>query len=124
MPTYEYVCSACGHAFEDFESMSAKPQVKCPKCGKRRLRRLFGTGAGIIFKGSGFYETDYRKKSGGPSKSESEGKKADADAKSGTKPESKSDSKSEAKSESKSESKPDSKPDPKPAAKKDAKKKD
>jgi putative FmdB family regulatory protein len=116
MPTYEYVCTACDHRFEDFESMSAKPQVKCPKCGKRRLRRLFGTGAGIIFKGSGFYETDYKKKSGGPSTSESEGKKADADAKAGTKAESKTDSKTE--------SKPESKPEKKPAAKKDAKKKD
>ncbi len=116
MPTYEYVCSACDHRFEDFESMTAKPQVKCPGCGKRKLRRLFGTGAGIIFKGSGFYETDYKKKTGAPSASETAGKKADADAKAGTKP--------EAKSESKAESKAESKPAPKPPAKKDSKKKD
>src|SRR5690349_22122502 len=121
MPTYEYVCTACDHRFEDFESMSAKPQVKCPECGKRKLRRLFGTGAGIIFKGSGFYETDYKKKTGGPSSSEKEGKaKSDAAAKG----ESKGESKAESKPESKADAKPDpgSKPDPKPAAKKDAKK--
>ena len=112
MPTYEYVCTACDHRFEDFESMSAKPQVKCPACGKRKLRRLFGTGAGIIFKGSGFYETDYKKRSGSPSKSETDGKKADADAKAGTKP------------ESKPAEKPAEKPASKPPAKKDSKKKD
>ncbi|MEM6333033.1 MAG: zinc ribbon domain-containing protein [Planctomycetota bacterium] len=60
MPTYEYVCDACGHEFEEFQSMSAKPLRKCPACGKLKLRRLIGTGAGVIFKGSGFYETDYR----------------------------------------------------------------
>ena len=120
MPTYEYVCTGCDHRFEDFESMSAPPQVKCPECGKRRLRRLFGTGAGIIFKGSGFYETDYKKKTGGPSTSETAGKKAESDAKSGTKPESKPVSKSESKPESKSESKSDAKSAPK----KDSKKKD
>jgi putative FmdB family regulatory protein len=123
MPTYEYVCTACDHRFEDFESMSAKPQVKCPACGKRKLRRLFGTGAGIIFKGSGFYETDYKKKTGSPSASETAGKKAESDAKSGTKPESKTESKSESKPDSKTESKPESKPAPKPPAKKDSKKK-
>lgn len=60
MPTYDYVCDACEHTFDEFQHMSEKPLKKCPKCGKKKLRRLFGTGAGIIFKGSGFYETDYR----------------------------------------------------------------
>jgi putative FmdB family regulatory protein len=64
-PTYEYECAACDHRFDEFQGMSEPLLVKCPACGKRRLRRLMGTGAGIIFKGSGFYETDYRKKSGG-----------------------------------------------------------
>lgn len=60
MPTYEYKCSACGHAFEQFQSMSAPPVKRCPQCGKAKVKRLLGTGAGIIFKGSGFYITDYR----------------------------------------------------------------
>ena len=60
MPTYEYKCSACGHAFEKFQSITAAPLKKCPKCGKNQARRLIGTGAGLIFKGSGFYITDYR----------------------------------------------------------------
>ena len=60
MPTYEYQCTACAHAFEEFHSIKAPSLKKCPKCGKLKLKRLIGTGAGIIFKGSGFYETDYR----------------------------------------------------------------
>ncbi|GAB6186458.1 FmdB family zinc ribbon protein [Thermopirellula anaerolimosa] len=60
MPTYEYVCDACEHQFETFQSITAAPLVKCPECGKKKLRRLIGTGAAIIFKGSGFYCTDYR----------------------------------------------------------------
>jgi len=60
MPTYEYVCSECGHEFEEFQSMSAGALRKCPKCGKLKLERKIGIGAGIIFKGGGFYETDYR----------------------------------------------------------------
>ncbi len=60
MPTYEYVCDACGHEFELFHSIMADPQRKCPKCGKLKLRRLIGPGAAIVFKGSGFYKTDYR----------------------------------------------------------------
>jgi putative FmdB family regulatory protein len=76
MPTYEYECDACGHRFEKFQMMTEKPKRKCPECGKRKLQRLIGTGAGIIFKGSGFYETDYKragKGGGGESKSESKG---------------------------------------------------
>ncbi len=60
MPTYDYTCDACKHEFELFQSITAKPEKKCPKCKKNKLRRLFGAGAGIMFKGSGFYQTDYR----------------------------------------------------------------
>src|SRR5262245_53445054 len=63
MPTYDYVCDACRHEFEEFQSMKDEPLTKCPECGKKKLRRLFGTGAAILFKGSGFYETDYRSES-------------------------------------------------------------
>src|SRR5437868_1231671 len=63
MPTYDYSCDACHHEFEVFESITAQPQKKCPKCKKNKLRRLFGAGAGLIFKGSGFYQTDYRSES-------------------------------------------------------------
>jgi putative FmdB family regulatory protein len=94
MPTYEYVCDACDHEFEELQGFSDDPLTKCPKCKKKKLRRLFGTGASIIFKGSGFYETDYR------SESYKAGAKAEAEA---TKPA--SDGKSEAKTETKTESK-------------------
>jgi len=60
MPTYEYRCDLCGHAFEQFQSITASPLKKCPSCGKLKLKRLIGSGVGLIFKGSGFYETDYR----------------------------------------------------------------
>ena len=60
MPTYEYKCDACGHAFEKFHSITAAPVKKCPVCGKNKVRRLISMGAGLIFKGSGFYITDYR----------------------------------------------------------------
>jgi putative FmdB family regulatory protein len=63
MPTYEYKCEGCGHQFEEFQSMSEPALEKCPECKKKKLRRLFGTGAAILFKGSGFYETDYRSES-------------------------------------------------------------
>lgn len=62
MPTYEYECRQCGHRFEKFQSMKDEPLKKCEKCGGD-VRRLIGTGAGILFKGSGFYQTDYRSKS-------------------------------------------------------------
>lgn len=98
MPTYDYVCDACNHKFELFQSITAEPEKKCPECGKKKLRRLIGAGAAIVFKGSGFYQTDYR--------SDSYKKRAEADSKSSeSKPaESKSETKSsEAKSsESKS----------------------
>ena len=60
MPTYDYVCDACQHKFEEFQSFSADVLKTCPKCGQDQLRRLFGTGAAVLFKGGGFYETDYR----------------------------------------------------------------
>jgi putative FmdB family regulatory protein len=63
MPTYDYHCDACEHEFEEFQSMSEPVLTKCPQCGKKKLRRLFGTGAAILFKGSGFYQTDYRSES-------------------------------------------------------------
>ena len=60
MPTYDYECDDCGHTFELFQSINDGVRRKCPDCGKLKLRRLFGTGAAIVFKGSGFYQTDYR----------------------------------------------------------------
>jgi putative FmdB family regulatory protein len=63
MPTYEYECAACGHEFELFQQMSEAVKRKCPKCHKRSLQRRVGIGAGVLFKGSGFYETDYRSES-------------------------------------------------------------
>jgi len=81
MPTYEYECQKCGHRFDEFQSMTAKPLVRCPKC-KGKLKRLVGAGAGFLFKGSGFYATDYR------SSSYQEKKKGDASAASPTSTES------------------------------------
>lgn len=63
MPTYGYSCENCGHKLEKFQSITAKPLRKCPVCTKRTLKRLISSGAGIIFKGSGFYQTDYRSES-------------------------------------------------------------
>lgn len=93
MPTYDYECDGCGHAFELFQSISAPVEKKCPECKKPKLRRLFGTGAAVVFKGSGFYQTDYR--------SDSYRKAAEKDKPAA---ESKSDAKSESKSEATSTS--------------------
>lgn len=89
MPTYEYACPKCGHEFEQFQSMRDEPLKKCPKCKKAGVKRLVGGGAGLIFKGSGFYITDYKNKSGGPKKeggdsksSSSEGKSSSSEGKS------------------------------------------
>jgi len=60
MPTYQYICDDCQYEFEQFQSITARPIRKCPKCGRLSVQRLIGAGAGIIFKGSGFYQTDYR----------------------------------------------------------------
>jgi putative FmdB family regulatory protein len=89
MPTYDYECEACGHALEIFQGINDPVKKKCPECKKNKLKRQFGTGAAIVFKGSGFYQTDYR----------SEGYKKAAKKDSESKSEKKSDSK---KSESKS----------------------
>lgn len=95
MPTYDYECNGCGHNFELFQGINDSVKKKCPECGKNRLKRLFGSGAAIVFKGSGFYQTDYR----------SEGYKKAAKAESKT-------------SESSStEKKSDTKPKQKPKAK-------
>jgi putative FmdB family regulatory protein len=88
MPTYDYVCDACEHEFELFQSIKDNAKKKCPECKKNKLRRKFGTGAAIVFKGSGFYQTDYRsdaykkaaaadkKSSSGESKKESDSSKS------------------------------------------------
>jgi putative FmdB family regulatory protein len=60
MPTYDYLCDGCGHQFELFQSIKDDAEKKCPECKKLKLRRLIGAGAAIVFKGSGFYQTDYR----------------------------------------------------------------
>jgi len=131
MPTYEYKCKSCGHKFEKFHSMTAASIKKCPECGKRTVERLIGTGAALIFKGSGFYITDYRdasyaekaKADSAPAKTESDSKSPAAEAKpaanetkSETKAEAKSDAKPEVKPAAKAESAP-AKSEPKPAAK-------
>jgi len=88
MPTYDYECDACKHEFELFQKISDPVKRKCPECGKQKLRRLFGTGGALLFKGSGFYQTDYR------SESYKKGKEADKPASdSGTKSDSKSEKK-------------------------------
>ena len=88
MPTYQYECSACRHEFEALQSINGDRLKKCPHCGKNKLHRLIGSGSGIIFKGSGFYETDYKRKtptgsSAEKSKSDSKTKSAPAPAKPG-----------------------------------------
>ena len=108
MPTYDYKCEACGHKFEKFQRMTAAPVRKCPKCGKNKVKRLIGTGAGMIFKGSGFYITDYR----------SENYKSAAKADSGgTSSETKTDSKDSTAAPAAKESKPAPASPPPPAPK-------
>lgn len=112
MPTYDYECDACGHKFELFQSISDAVKKKCPECGKPKLRRLFGTGAAVVFKGSGFYQTDYRsdsyKKAAEKDKPASESK---SDGKTESKSETKSSSEKKSSSSSKSEKKKSSKSD-------------
>jgi putative FmdB family regulatory protein len=96
MPTYDYICENCGHEFEQFQTITAGPLRKCPNCGKAALKRLIGVGAGIIFRGSGFYETDYRSESykkGAEREKKSSGDKGKETKRSGT------DSKAAAKAE-------------------------
>jgi len=104
MPTYDYVCDNCKHAFELFQGINEPVKKKCPECGKLKLRRLFGTGAAIVFKGSGFYQTDYRsdsyKKRAEADKPPSESKSSES--KSGEKKSSDSGGSSGAKSDKKS----------------------
>ena len=106
MPTYEYECAACGHEFEKFQSITAKPVRRCPRCGKLKVRRLIGAGAALIFKGSGFYATDYRSEEyKSKAKSEkSESTKSATDSKSS---DSKKDSSGDAKKDSSSDAKKD-----------------
>ncbi len=92
MPTYEYECQSCGHRFDVLQKITEEPLTKCPHCHKSRLKRLIGAGLGVIFKGSGFYTTDYKRSGANGSSS----RKSDA----------KTESKSEGKSESSSEPKP------------------
>ena len=112
MPTYDYRCNDCGHEFELFQSMSEPKKKKCPKCKELTLQRLIGTGAAVMFKGSGFYETDYR--------SESYKKGAEAEKK-GSEIGSKGDAAPDSKSpKTPAEKKPADKKTPKPDAKKPA----
>lgn len=94
MPTYDYVCDGCGHAFELFQSMTDTVKKTCPKCRKKKLRRLIGAGGAIVFKGSGFYKTDYRSDSYKKAAAADSGKKAEGGGEkkgSEKKPEKKSD---------------------------------
>ena len=101
MPTYDYRCRKCDHTWESFQSIKAEPEKKCPACGKKAAQRVIGAGAGILFRGSGFYLTDYRSESykkaaaadkqassggssGGESKSESKSSSSKSDSKSST----------------------------------------
>jgi putative FmdB family regulatory protein len=86
MPTYEYACSKCGHHFEKFQSMRDEPLKKCPKCHKSALKRLIGGGAGLIFKGSGFYITDYKNKGMAKAAASESAPAAKPEAKSDAKP--------------------------------------
>lgn len=115
MPTYEYRCKACGHEFDEFQSITAPVLKKCPSCAKLKLERLIGVGSAVMFKGGGFYETDYR--------SESYKKAAKADAEASTPKAESGDSKpkpdpaSATKSETKPDKKPAAKAEPKPKKK-------
>jgi putative FmdB family regulatory protein len=100
MPTYDYECDACGHRFELYQSISSDPDRKCPACKKLKLRRLIGTGAAVVFKGSGFYQTDYR----------SDSYKKSAAADSGSSPNTEKTSGEKASGEKSTSDKPASKP--------------
>jgi putative FmdB family regulatory protein len=100
MPIYEYRCKSCGYEFEELQSIREKPLTICPKCSKPSVKRLLSSGPALVFKGSGFYATDYNKSKTSSSSSR----------KSKSKPDSKSDSKPDSKQESKPDSKQESKP--------------
>ena len=97
MPTYDYRCNACNHEFELFQAISENPKKKCPDCGKLKLERLIGAGAAVIFKGGGFYETDYRSDS--YKKGAEAEKKASENGKSDKKPDKKPDKNNDKKSD-------------------------
>jgi len=117
MPTYDYRCAACGHELEIFQSMSESPKRKCPECGKLRLERQIGMGAGVIFKGSGFYETDYR------SDSYKQGARADSKAAEGGRADSKAASEGKATKDSGEKPQPTGEKPPSTGEKKPAQKK-
>src|SRR5881275_1637051 len=107
MPTYDYRCQACGHTFDELQSFSDPPLTKCPKCKKNKLERLFGGGGAIIFKGGGFYETDYRRAGETAGKN---GDKAEGDAGKGETKETKADAPAASTdAPAKTESKPETK---------------
>jgi putative FmdB family regulatory protein len=114
MPTYDYKCDACGHEFETYQSMKDDKLTKCPVCGKESLKRLIGSGSGLIFKGSGFYLTDYKNKSsetGSAKTVSSESKKSEStqaaadSVKADTKPDTKTSAETAPKQSEKKESK-------------------
>ncbi|MEO8448107.1 MAG: zinc ribbon domain-containing protein [bacterium] len=110
MPTYEYKCDDCGHQFDALQSMKDEKLTKCPNCGKETLRRLIGTGGGLIFKGSGFYLTDYKNKPAETTPSNTSG----SDKSKGEQAPAKEKSTAESKPSSTTESKPSEKKEAKP----------
>ena len=84
MPIYEYLCKNCGHKLEEFQTMKEASLIKCPNCGKNSLKRLIGAGSGVIFKGSGFYATDYKKSKSSHTKAASKKEKKEHDLPAGT----------------------------------------
>ena len=112
MPTYEYECKACGHEFETMHGMTAPVLRKCPKCARLKLVRLISGGAGVIFKGSGFYETDYKRNRRGADSASDDSAREKKDDKPAETP--KADVKAESKNDRAAAPKTDSKPEPKP----------
>lgn len=104
MPTYDYECPKCGHKFELFQKMTEAVLTHCPECNSKQIKRLIGFGSGIIFKGSGFYETDYKRKK----QETTQDNKSKEENKSETSSESKKDTKPQTKSEQKKENKTES----------------
>jgi putative FmdB family regulatory protein len=116
MPTYEYKCDACGYEFERFQPITADPIKRCPECGKAKVKRLIGTGAGMIFKGSGFYITDYRSESYNNAAKAEKGETGKSDGKPAAAADAKPAGESKANAaEPKAEAKPASKSEPKAA---------
>ena len=114
MPTYDYACDACGHEMEVMQSITESAKKKCPKCGRLKLRRLIGAGGGLIFKGSGFYITDYRSdsyKKGKEGEGKSTDKKAEGDSSKKSSSEKSGSKSSSAKTEAKTKSSKGSKKD-------------